>query len=187
MLKAAHLVIGFATLSFACGGGPRRADVPSRSMPPNGTFTGVWNSPQYGEMHLQQTGTAVVGEYVKDERRGHLEGHALGATLRFEWNEQRETVRGRPTTTRGRGYFVYRIDAESTDHLIEGEWGHDRDEVGGGPWTAIRDRRRRQVGDTLHNSSGSEEPQGDSFDNPEGSSSAPTGGNSTTRTNLGDL
>jgi hypothetical protein len=49
-------------------------------------------------------------------------------------------VVGRPTTTRGRGYFRI-AKGQDNDWYFQGEWGHDADETGGGPWNGVRMRR----------------------------------------------
>lgn len=136
--------ISLASLMFglsACGGGGS-ANVSPGAMPTNGSFTGVWFSPQYGEMHMLQQGANVIGEYRKDEREGRIQGTAQGDLLRFEWTEERMLVQGRPTITRGRGYFQYRV-GDDDRHNILGEWGIDDDETGGGEWNAYRLRNRR--------------------------------------------
>lgn len=157
-----------SALAMGCGGGGGRANVSPASMPEGGTYTGIWHSPQYGEMHLVQTGTQVVGCYTKDERHGRVQGTVQGNLMRFEWSERREMVSGRPTLTRGRGYFQYQVGGD-TDHYAQGEWGHDDNEVGGGPWRAVRDRRRtrRPDPDTCGAATGTSddaEQQGDSFE-----------------------
>jgi hypothetical protein len=127
-------------LLAACGGNHNRANVSPGPMPQGGTFTGVWYSPQYGTMNMVQTGSQVIAEYEKDERRGRIEGTADGNLMRFQWNERRELVSGVPQTNRGRGYFVLRQDNEG--FKIIGEWGIDDNETGGGPWNAVRGRNR---------------------------------------------
>ncbi len=134
-------IVLFSLLPLAaCGGG-----MSSRSagpMPQGGTFTGVWFSPQYGEMNMVQTGNAVVGEYHKDERAGRIQGTANGNLMRFEWTEERELVGGLPQTTRGRGYFHYLID-DSGKHNLLGEWGIDDSDSGGGDWNAYKMMNRQ--------------------------------------------
>ncbi|MEM9195434.1 MAG: hypothetical protein AAGF12_40060 [Myxococcota bacterium] len=155
------LVSSFA-FALGCGGGRGRANVTAGSMPSGGSFTGVWFSPQYGEMHMLQQGASVIGEYRKDERAGRIQGTAQGNLMRFEWTEERQLVSGRPTLTRGRGYFQYAI-GDDDRHNILGEWGIDDDEVGGGEWNAYRLRNRRP--ELSGGSSGSEEGDGlESFD-----------------------
>jgi hypothetical protein len=131
-----------AMLLGACGGGGGRADVTIGPMPQGGSYTGVWFSPQYGEMHMVQTGQNVIGEYTKDERHGRIQGTVNGNVMRFEWNEEREMVGGLPQVTRGRGYFRYEIGQDERHNLL-GEWGLDDNEIGGGDWNAYRMRNRR--------------------------------------------
>ena len=180
---ALSLVLSFALALGACGGGGGgRANVTPGAMPAGETFTGVFHSLQYGEMQFVQTGNQVVGEYVKDERRGQVQGTVTGDLLRFEWSERRELVQGRPNTSRGRGYFRF-VVGEDTDSYLVGEWGHDNNETGGGEWRAVRDRRRRPSVSAVRpgaTSGGStDEPQGDSLDSP---GTSPSSGD-----DLGDL
>jgi hypothetical protein len=121
----------------ACGGAQGRADVEPEKMPPQGSFTGVWSSPQYGEMHMRQSGSHVIGRYEKDQRKGRIQGTVEGDLMRFQWEEKRELVRGDPTVTRGRGYFKYKIGQDGKHYLV-GEWGLDDNETGGGPWRAYK-------------------------------------------------
>lgn len=141
LLVGLSLSLSIATLAVGCGGGGNRANVSPGAMPEGGSYTGIWHSPQYGEMHLVQTGTQVVGCYTKDERHGRIQGTVQGDLMRFEWSERREMVSGRPTMTRGRGYFQYSVGGDG-DHYAQGQWGADDNETGGGPWNAVRDRRR---------------------------------------------
>ena len=122
----------------ACGGSS--ANITIGTMPQGRTYQGVWQSPQYGNMHFCVTGSQVVGDFEKDERRGRIQGTIQGDVLRFQWEEEREMVVGRPTVTRGRGYFKLFVD-ENEDSRIEGEWGLDNDETGA-PWGAVLMRRR---------------------------------------------
>jgi hypothetical protein len=142
-------------------------------MPTGGSYTGVWFSPQYGQMDMEQTGNAVVGRYEKDERSGSIQGTVEGDLLRFEWQEEREMVAGRPSTTRGRGYFRYEIGQDGK-HYIRGEWGLDDAETGGGEWNAYRMRGRQPNLST--DTSGDDEDTGDSFDSAEGGDSYDSGG-----------
>jgi hypothetical protein len=136
----------------ACGG--KTANITVGAMPEGGTFHGVWQSTQYGRMHLCQSQDVVVGEYAKDERHGRLQGRVRGDTLRFEWTDEREMVVGRPNITNGHGYFQFRTsyevpgEAEGEMHTVnlfnlQGEWGIGDDEVGGGEWDAMLMPRER--------------------------------------------
>ncbi len=138
-------VVAILALAFAggCGGGSKLPPIHAKSMPEGGSFTGVWFSPQYGELHLRQDGSTAIGRYTKDERAGKLQGSVEGDIMRFEWTEQRELIVGRPVQTKGHGYFrIIRDDAEDTWKIV-GEWGHDAAERGGGPWNAVKSKTRK--------------------------------------------
>jgi hypothetical protein len=157
-------------LVSACGANHNRANVSPAPMPTGGSFTGVWFSPQYGEMNMVQTGEQVICEYTKDERRGRIEGTAQGNLMRFQWTERRELVSGVPQTNRGRGYFQLLHDNEG--FKIVGAWGIDDNEIGGGPWNAIRSPRRQPhlSTDGGHSEGGSSNGNGSTYD----TSSAPS-------------
>ncbi len=141
MLNRLLLGVAFMVLLTGCGGGA--ASVNPGRMPEGGSFSGVFHSPQYGEMHLVQTGNTVVGEYKKDEREGKINGSVEGNLLRFEWVEKRALVSNRPTVTRGRGYFKYGINKANDEHEIRGEWGMGDEEQGGGPWIAYKSKHSK--------------------------------------------
>ena len=109
-------------------------------MPKGATFHGVWQSPQYGNMHVCQSGKAIVGSYAKHEREGRIQGSVAGNSMRFHWEDRRELVSGKPTVSRGRGYFQISI-GEDGDQYLKGEWGFDDADHGGGPWNAVKLRR----------------------------------------------
>ena len=134
------LTVSFTVLASLAGCGGSAANITIGTMPEGRTYQGVWQSPQYGNMHLCVTGSQVVGDFEKDERHGRIQGTVQGDVLRFQWDEEREMVVGRPTTTRGRGYFKLFVD-ENEDSRIEGEWGLDNAETGS-PWGAVLMRRR---------------------------------------------
>jgi hypothetical protein len=110
-------------------------------MPAEGSFTGVYFSPQYGEMHMVQNGSAVVGKYKQEERSGSIQGEAEGDLLHFEWTEHKAMVGNRPQEARGHGYFRYMVDASNGDHLLKGRWGLDDDDQGGGEWSAYKSKK----------------------------------------------
>jgi hypothetical protein len=141
---------------FGCGG--QSASIESRPMPEGGNYTGVYFSPQYGEMHMIQNGKAVHGEYKKDERSGKIAGEVNGDVLSFEWTEYKAMISNRPTETRGRGYFRYIIDPSNGDHLLKGRWGIDDDDQNGGEWNAYKSKSREpQVGFASGGESGEDE------------------------------
>ena len=127
-------------LLTACSGGGTQLQV--GTMPEGGSFQGVFFSPQYGEMHMVQNGSAVVGKYKKDERSGDLQGEVEGDVMHFEWTEYKAMVSNRPQESHGRGYFRYMVDPSSGDHVIKGRWGLDDDDTNGGEWNAYKSKTR---------------------------------------------
>jgi len=136
-----HLGICLFLVIVVLGCGGNSSDIVAGTMPEGGSFTGVYHSPQYGEMQIIQTGDSVVGEYKKDERSGKINGSVEGDIMHFEWVEQKAMVSNRPTETRGRGYFRYMIDPSTGEHVLKGEWGIGDNETGGGPWNAWKSKQ----------------------------------------------
>ena len=141
MMRMAGLWIVTLLVATGCGGALNRKP---GAMPQGGHFTGVWFSQQYGEMHIIQNGAAVQGRYFKDERKGTITGEAEGDLMEFEWVERKAMVANRPNEARGRGYFRYIIkkNGDYEEHRLEGEWGIDDNDTGGGPWSAYRMKNR---------------------------------------------
>ena len=90
-----------------------------------------------------ENGATVIGRYAKDERLGRIQGSVDGDVMRFEWTETRELIVGRPTKTKGHGYFRIVKDTAEDTWKILGEWGHDASETGGGQWNAVKSKTRR--------------------------------------------
>ncbi len=124
-------------LLLGCGGSQKPDAGP---LPAGASFYGVWQSPQYGNMHLCQSGTKVIGDYLKNERAGRIQGDVDGDLLIFQWEDRRELVEGKPQIRRGKGYFRIEV-GEDGDQYLKGEWGMDEAMSGGGPWNAVKLRR----------------------------------------------
>ena len=137
-MKAKQITLALVCgVILGCGGAQKPKADP---LPDGATFYGVWQSPQYGNMHLCQSGRQVVGDYVKNERAGRIQGDIEGDLLLFQWEDRRELVIGKPQVRRGRGYF--RIEfGEDGDQYLKGEWGMDEELSGGGPWNAVKLRK----------------------------------------------
>ncbi len=153
----------------ACSGGTTR--VTARPMPEGGTYNGVWHSIQYGEMHFCQNGNTVIGEYFKENRHGMLQGTADGNLLRFEWSEEREMIRGRPTVTRGQGYFQLLLDDGDGQFKLLGRWGHDDNDNDGGEWNAVflPGRSPTRCYESVRRTSGATDPDADDWGDDESS------------------
>ena len=132
---AAAIALAFV---FAIGGCVSSGSVPAgEPLPADQSFEGVWYSPQFDQMYLQQDGDEVTGVYTY-EMGGKLEGTADGNVLRFEWKDAGD----KQTATRslsGRGYFQL-VETEN-GYRLKGQWGYDESRSDGGPWNAdfIRD------------------------------------------------
>ncbi len=146
--------LGLSLLLIACGGAGLRLS--AGPMPEGGQWSGVYFSPQYGEMNMIQNGSAVVGEYKQEMRSGKIQGEAEGDVLRFEWVENKAMVSNRPTETRGHGYFRYKVDKGNGDQVLTGEWGLGESNAGGGPWNAYKQKNKEPHLSSEHRSSGSE-------------------------------
>ena len=137
-MKAKQIALALLLgLLVGCGGSQKPKAGP---LPEGATFYGVWQSPQYGSMHLCQSGRQVVGDYVKNERAGRIQGDIDGDLLVFQWEDRRELVQGKPQIRRGKGYFRIEI-GEDGDQYLRGAWGLDDAISGGGPWNAVKLRR----------------------------------------------
>jgi len=182
-LTLSGVALCLSMMLLACGGA-HRGSRHAGTMPDGGTFTGVWFSPQYGEMHLIQNGATVVGRYQKEERTGRIQGGVTGDIMRFEWSEKRELVGGHPSQSKGHGYFrIAKDDQEDTWKLL-GEWGTDADETGGGPWNAVKSKTRRpDISGSGGDGSGSERsPSSDESNN-----SSEPGSDDSGKSGSGDL
>lgn len=126
----------FALSAGACGSKP--PEIVAGKMPEGGNFSGVYFSPQYGEMNMVQNGGAVIGEYKQEMRTGKIQGEASGDLMKFEWIERKALVSNRAQETRGHGYFRYVVDPANGDHILKGEWGLGDSMLGGGPWNAYK-------------------------------------------------
>lgn len=137
-MSAKHIL---GALSLVAALGCAGAQMPDAGPLPQGaTFYGVWQSPQYGSMHICQSGSQVIGDYSKHERSGRIQGNLEGDLMTFQWEDKRELIAGHPKTKRGHGYFRIEI-GEDGDQYLKGEWGLDEAYTGGGPWNAVKLRR----------------------------------------------
>jgi hypothetical protein len=179
---AIALVVG---LAVGCGGGGNASIKPGK-MPENGSFSGVYFSPQYGEMHLVQNGNAVTGKYKKDERTGKIQGEADGDVLSFEWVEAKAMVSNRPQESRGHGYFRYVVDASNGDHVLKGRWGLGDSDTDGGEWNAYKSRTREPDPDSLDGTGTSGGESSDSIDDESSGSDDSSSGDSADENEDGD-
>jgi hypothetical protein len=118
----------------ACGGAQGKPDVKPGPPIAGLNMSGLWYSPQFGDMELAQNGPKVTGTYKHPrgpEHDGTVRGEIVGDLLRIEWIQPGDASAG-VFPLRGKAYF--RIIENG--RKLDGRWGYDDDDYFGGPWTA---------------------------------------------------
>lgn len=128
-------------------------------MPDGESFSGSYHSQQVGDLYLEQMGDIATGQYEYDRAAchatGRIEGRVTGNLMRFTWTESQAAC-GRLQPLTGHGYFLFwkeTTDDGAVNERLNGEVGMG-DEDSGSPWSAFRDRVRRQPPSPSSNSSG---------------------------------
>ncbi len=156
------VLAGLAMMALSCGGrqassyvwtdvdesSGQRMNLSQGAMPAGQTFTGVYRSPQIGDIEIVQTGDSVAGRYEYDRAschvRARIEGTVSGNLLRFNWREDHRPC-GRIQPVIGRAFFIYHL--EETDGIqrgrLFGRWGYQEDDQSGGSWTAFKQMNRQ--------------------------------------------
>jgi hypothetical protein len=151
-LAASLAVIAAGGVVAGCNGnnGPKVAHVGAKSMPDGQEWTGVYFSPQFGELHLVEKDGHAYGRWkAKDESKwGKMSGTVDGAVFHFSWDEYLSGFSfGTAGHQHGKGYFVFGIDGDGNP-TIKGEYGNDEDEVGA-PWNAVKEKNKVPHPDTI--------------------------------------
>lgn len=127
----AALVVAMA-IAVLTGCASKQVVPEAQPLPPGKDFAGVWYSPQFEHMHLQQKGQTVAGIYTY-KNGGRIVGEIDGNILRFEWIEPGDKQKAQ-RTMRGRGFL--QLSAQGEEVVLEGQWGYEESLTGGGPWQA---------------------------------------------------
>jgi hypothetical protein len=164
--KLALLAVPFAILAStalsACGGGqqaPTTANIKPGSMPDGASWNGVYFNPQFGNLHLVETGGSLAGKWKRTDGSawGELNGPVQANVFHFDWTEHKVGLIGPASTTKGKGYFVYKRPAgENVDDVLDGEWGLN-DSERGNEWDCVK---QRNVVPDLKSIGGEAEPGG---------------------------
>jgi len=134
-----------AFVSIGCGGSQKNANmanVKAGEMPEGATWTGVYYSQTYGNLHLIEEGGSVSGKWrtTNGDAWGELAGEADGDLLRYEWIEHKIGMVGPSASSKGKGYFKYVPSENGVDpDEIKGEWGLGEKEAGN-TWDAVKQR-----------------------------------------------
>jgi len=136
--------VSFALTTAGCGDGQdvKSAKVTSGPMPEGEVWTGVYFHPVYGHLHMIEEGANVVGRWKRADQSkwGELSGTAGGNVLHYQWKEHTVGMIGASSTTHGKGYFQYKMDAENRP-ILEGKFGLEDEETGGGNWKSVKQAR----------------------------------------------
>lgn len=138
-------VVSVGALVGGCGDSKpaaKAASIKAGEMPAGGSWTGVFYSPLFGNLHLIAQGDKVQGKWQRPRKGqwGELKGELDGDVLRFSYSEYVDGLVGPNSKRSGHGYFKYsRPPGENVDDRLEGEIGRGDDEVGI-PWNAIKQR-----------------------------------------------
>jgi hypothetical protein len=128
----------------------RQVNAHQGPMPSGETYTGFFRSTLLGDINLQQTGDAVIGDYEYDRGSchvlGHLEGTTTGNLLRFSFREDKRQC-GYPTPVVGRGFFLMETSQEGEVHRVHvyGQIGLGDSDRGDGEVSAIKVPNREPV------------------------------------------
>lgn len=127
----------------ACGGAQeaKTAKVASSPMPEGESWTGVYFHPVFGYLHLQEEGSNIIGRWKRTDQShwGELSGTFNGNVLHYTWKEHKVGMIGPAATTKGRGYFVYKLNDQSIGE-IDGEFGLHDSELGSN-WKNVKQVR----------------------------------------------
>jgi hypothetical protein len=168
--RLALFAIPFAVASVAlvpgCKSGESKDTVvapKSGNMPEGATWDGVYFNPQFGNLHLVETGTSIAGKWKRTDGSawGELNGPVQGNVFHFEWTEHKIGLVGPSATVKGKGFFVYKRPAgDNVDDTLDGQWGLN-DKESGETWDCIK---QRHVKPDLKSIGGQAEPGGVSKD-----------------------
>ena len=123
-----------------CGGGPgaRAVNLQPGDMPAGESWAGVYYHPVFGYLHMQEQDTNVVARWKRTDQSawGELSGTKLGNVLHYTWSEHKYGLVGPSASSRGKGYFVFKVGANAIAEL-DGQYGLDADETGS-DWHCVK-------------------------------------------------
>ncbi len=138
-------LFSLAPLAIAgCGGTENKtASVKPDNMPEGEEWAGVYYHPIYGELHLIEQETNVIGKWKRRDESawGELTGVKTGNVVHFQWKEKKYGLVGPSAESHGKGYFVYKKN-ENDLGVLDGQWGLGSDEIGS-EWKATKQKNKR--------------------------------------------
>jgi hypothetical protein len=136
-------LVGVPVLGCGNTSGAKMASVTPGPMPEGEEWTGVYYNELYGNLHIVEEGSNIIGRWKRANQShwGELSGTKEGNVVRFQWKEHQYGQVGPQATTSGKGYFVYKL-GENKFWELHGELGEDADETGH-PWKAIKQTNKK--------------------------------------------
>ncbi len=127
-------------------------------MPADETWAGVYFSPVYGNLHLNQSEGNIVGRWKRKDgsKWGELSGTAEGNVLRFKWTEHTYGVVGPAADVHGTGVFVYTLNDDKLGKLAGQYAIDDSDSVGS--WDCLKQKGMKPDLDSINGQSSDAAP-----------------------------
>ncbi len=165
-----HLVacaaMALAVVPITACGGPegKTASVSAGNMPEGETWAGVYFHPVFGNLHLVEQDTNIIGKWQRTDKSawGQLSGTKMGDVVHFEWTEHKYGLVGPSASVKGRGYFKYSMGHDNIAEL-HGQYGLGDDEVGS-QWDCVKQMAGKQPMPPDLNSITGEVPGGNASD-----------------------
>jgi hypothetical protein len=116
----------------------KTASIAVGNMPDGEMWAGVYFHPVYGNLHLVEQDTNVIGKWQRTDKSawGQLSGTKMGNVIHFQWTEHKYGMVGPSAQVKGKGYFVYKMGPDNIA-LLHGEYGLGDDEVGSA-WDCVK-------------------------------------------------
>jgi hypothetical protein len=136
-------VVGLALAgpAMGCGGsgGAKFAIDKTGDMPANEEWTGVYYSPVYGNLILQEQGGNITGRWKRKDgsKWGELSGTADGNALHFTWTEHTYGGIGPAAHTHGNGVFRYTMN-ENNLGVLTGLYSFENSGSDPGHWDCVK-------------------------------------------------
>jgi len=126
------------------GGAESAASTPKAGeMPPGESWQGVYFHPIFGNLHLVEQGTNVVGRWKRADASawGELEGTVEGNLVRYKWTEHKIGLVGASASSKGKGWFKYTPAKEEKGSAeLDGKFGLD-DAEPEADWHCVKQQR----------------------------------------------
>ena len=106
-----------------------------------GSWNGVYFNPQYGNLHLVETGGSSPASGRRPTARlGRAQRTGDGNVFHFEWTEHKSVSSARPRRARARAISSTSARRATTSTTtLEGEWGLNSNETGN-EWDCVKQR-----------------------------------------------